>query len=349
MNSALRVVAFAALSVLLVRSHATAQQSFNDVIVFGDSLSDTGNVYAITGGAAVYPPHFGGRFSNGPVWVERLAERLGLGVSTETEPVPAPSLTGGTNYAFGGAQAGSRFSPTACATIDGARTCVPNIGTQIDMFFADGRTLDGGELIVVQGGSNNQAALPAAIQIAQHVSTLAAAGGEHFLIPNMHPVYHDPSVVYDAQRWHIFVEQFNTALDVALDSVEAQHAGITVARFDFKGVVDGMVGQPEQYGLVNVTDPACPLCTPFPPPEAAATIVDNPDEYLYWDGFHFTATANRIIGDAAADQVNAMLDANLAATAVPEPASLASILIAVGLSGFRVAHRCGRPNPIPSH
>lgn len=44
------------------------------------------------------PPYFRGRFSNGPVWVEDLADRLALDLE--------PSLQGGTNFAFGGAETG---------------------------------------------------------------------------------------------------------------------------------------------------------------------------------------------------------------------------------------------------
>ena len=55
---------------------------FSALVVLGDSLSDNGNA---------------GRFSNGPVWVEHLAEALGLELR--------PSRLGGTNHAVGGARA----------------------------------------------------------------------------------------------------------------------------------------------------------------------------------------------------------------------------------------------------
>src|SRR5262249_42011574 len=78
---------------------ANAEPPFSEVVVFGDSISDTGNVFLFTDGVAAGPPYFEGRFSNGPVWVEVLAQGLGL-------PAPAPSLSGGTNSAWGRAQTG---------------------------------------------------------------------------------------------------------------------------------------------------------------------------------------------------------------------------------------------------
>jgi phospholipase/lecithinase/hemolysin len=66
---------------LFGRSAALAATPFSDLIVFGDSLSDNGNA---------------GRFSNGPVWAERIAERMGLDLQ--------PARSGGTNYAIGGAR-----------------------------------------------------------------------------------------------------------------------------------------------------------------------------------------------------------------------------------------------------
>src|SRR5205085_12413450 len=100
---------------------ASAQQqtpppAFAQVVVIGDSLSDTGNVRQRTnersGGVVDYPSHTfnysNGRFTNDDqtdpssstyagVWHEQLASTF-LGVSPATF-----SLGGGLNFAFGGA------------------------------------------------------------------------------------------------------------------------------------------------------------------------------------------------------------------------------------------------------
>lgn len=63
-----------------------------DLFVFGDSLSDIGNSYDQTFGLLPPdPPYFEGRFSNGPLAVETLAQNLGLTLNRET------------NFAVGGA------------------------------------------------------------------------------------------------------------------------------------------------------------------------------------------------------------------------------------------------------
>jgi hypothetical protein len=45
------------------------------LVMFGDSLSDNGNLFRFTGEPA--PPYWEGRFSNGPTYAEQLANELG--------------------------------------------------------------------------------------------------------------------------------------------------------------------------------------------------------------------------------------------------------------------------------
>ena len=282
-------------------AQAGAQEPFSEFIVFGDSLSDTGNVFiASSFGVPASPPYFDGRFSNGPVGVERIADQLGL-------PAPLPSIIGGTNFAWGGAETGPGF---------GTFSGTPNLGTQIEFFFGDGNTLDGDELIAVNGGGNDAFAFlftdglagndpaTAAENIADHVAILALAGGEVFLVPNIGPIGQIPlfrgtPLEDDADDWGMM---FNNLLEVELDDLE-EALGITILQPDAAELFEQVLDDPDEFGLTNVTDPACPPCAGLP-----GDIVPNPENYLFWDSVHPTAVAHEIFGDVAADIIEEFVE-----------------------------------------
>jgi phospholipase/lecithinase/hemolysin len=160
----LRIAILAMLATALAPSAASA--GFTSIVAFGDSLSDTGNVFLATGGTTpATPPYYMGHYSNGPVWLEQFAGLAGL-------PVPTPSLLGGTDNAFGGAETGltgSSFLGT------------PNIGTQITGYLA-GHTLGASQLVTLWGGANdflNAGQVDPTVPVnnlATEITTLAGAG-----------------------------------------------------------------------------------------------------------------------------------------------------------------------------
>ncbi|HEV2682566.1 MAG TPA: autotransporter outer membrane beta-barrel domain-containing protein, partial [Rhodanobacter sp.] len=83
-----------AIAATLLFSSAAAATDFSKVIVFGDSLSDNGNLSQVLPGPSIQPPL---RFTTNPghVAIENVANALGSTLS--------PSLNGGTDYAWGGA------------------------------------------------------------------------------------------------------------------------------------------------------------------------------------------------------------------------------------------------------
>ena len=90
----------AAIAALAIASSPLyAAPMFSDIYVFGDSLSDTGNTRAAVPLGSVetvatiagYGPN--GRFSNGPVWHEYLADLLAL-------PRATRSSAGGNNLSL---------------------------------------------------------------------------------------------------------------------------------------------------------------------------------------------------------------------------------------------------------
>ena len=97
LGASLATLSFASAPAMAQTWDFTAGKSY----VFGDSLSDTGNVF-LAAGAGAPPVYFNGRFSNGPVWHEYL---------TGNTLALSPFLTGivgdasnGINFAHGGAR-----------------------------------------------------------------------------------------------------------------------------------------------------------------------------------------------------------------------------------------------------
>ena len=111
-----RLIDLLLISFMLLPAWATAQTTFNGIVTFGDSVSDSGNKYAITGFSNTPPydlldnflvpegPYTRGglHHSNGATWIEQLAKPLGLGGDVR----PALRSAGrAMNYAYGGARA----------------------------------------------------------------------------------------------------------------------------------------------------------------------------------------------------------------------------------------------------
>jgi outer membrane lipase/esterase len=98
---------FVALVCLVSPTNAFA--GYSGLYIFGDSLSDSGNNAVVLApnvtpvpiaGNSFIPtyPYASGRYTNGQTWAQTLASALGVNAN--------PSLLGGADYAFGGAQTG---------------------------------------------------------------------------------------------------------------------------------------------------------------------------------------------------------------------------------------------------
>ncbi len=266
------------------------------IVAFGDSLSDVGNTFIADG--IPPPPYYQGHYSNGPIWLEYLANSLGV-------PAPTASLAGGTDYAWGGAETGS--GPSYEGT--------PNIGSQISTYLASNTPLST-QLITIWGGANDflnggvtNPAVPVANLISE-ITTLAAAGGKQFLVPN-HPLLGDlpatntlPQANRDALNFLTLT--FDSMLYSQLNQLQGK-LGITIHQVDIDSVFQNIIANPGAYGLTNVTDSA---------------IADgnlSGKGYLFWDTVHPTTAIQALIGATAF------------ATVVPEPSSLTLVLIAAPL------------------
>jgi outer membrane lipase/esterase len=231
------------------------------LVVFGDSLSDNGNA---------------GRFSNGPVWVEFIAERIGVELK--------PSRAGGSNYAVGGAR-----------THGGAS----DVRGQLASYLSTRKGgADVGALHIVSGGANDLLATgcepnrdavsrSAAASLAASVDDLAAAGVRHILVPNLPDIGYAPAVralgracVVAARR---LTQAFNAALERRLRVIEEKRS-VRMQRLDVFSLADEVMRDPRAAGFENVTTP----CRGGPC-----------DGALFWDYLHPTTAAHARLAEEA--------------------------------------------------
>jgi phospholipase/lecithinase/hemolysin len=261
---------------------------YTGLVAFGDSLTDIGNRYAATGGAdPTSPPYDAGRWSDGPLWVEHLAAGLGL-------PAPTPSALGGTDYAA--ADAGTALSGSA-------HNGSANIGTQVAAYLSTHPVVDGDQLFVIWGGTNDfgphTTPDPAGTvaNLSAEITELAKAGARQFLVPDLMPLGEVPSIrklgPAAEAKYDALAVQFNTALAHAEVQLEAG-LGIKIHPLDVYGLVEQVIADPGAYGFTDVTDQAKSGDEGDP-----GTVVPNPDQYLFWDNIHPTETFQRLLGTRA--------------------------------------------------
>ena len=293
--------------------------------VLGDSLSDIGNVYRTSfHQVPKSPPYYRGRFSNGPVWAEHVADAF------RAEGLP----TG--NHAWGGA--------TARTTNDG----IPDLRAQATRYRSldDARKGDrpllalwagGNDILNTDGASRSVRVGRAAAQaVGDTAALLARSGVEDFLIfdlPNLGAIPQfrgDPS---GARAATAGVKAFNRQL--RREIIALRQDGTTVRKVSAYALFNALVENPRAYGVRDVTTPCLDED-------------DNPcstrqGRYrAFFDDIHPNFVVHEQLSEAALDQINAgdaSAVASMSAPVAPIPLPGAAGLLIVAIGGLAVVAR----------
>lgn len=292
---------------------------FSSYYVLGDSLSDDGNLFAATEGASPpSPPYFEGRFSNGPVFTDFLAEGF---ATTE-------------NFSFGGAQA---------VPDDDA---IPDLPIQLGLLSAtDPGSAGEADLATLLFGANDifaavgggaetevaEAAAGAVIEGARSVFDLGIETAAILTLPRLDttPLYtlFQPDLADEALAAE---EAFNTALDTGIGQLEAE--GLDVRRVDTQAFFDVLLTDP---GSIGITEAVLPCI--FPSEEVAAAfgepqicdLATEAPQRAFFDSVH----PNAAVHAAFADYVQTEL------TPAPIPLPASGLLLLAGLGGLAATRR----------
>lgn len=284
---------------------AAAQQRW---VTFGDSLSDRGNLFALSGNTQPPQPYFNGRFSNGPVWIESVA---GGQAGWTGGATPSGSL----NFAFGGSRTDTILAPG------------PGTATQVGAFFAGGGTFGATDIVTMWAGANDifqaiavpanqnslamsSVATTAAGNVVAQVGQIAAAGARTIVVMNLPDLGAAPqfSTSAAAPLASLTTVTFNTTLTQGLATVAEANPNARILQVNAAALFGAVRSDPSAFGFTNVTQQC--LTTPACVTGSAAT----QNTYLFWDGVHPTARGHAFIAQAVQHYLNAPIRAAAAAS-----------------------------------
>lgn len=329
---------------------AEAGAGYTDLYVIGDSLSDQGNLFNATqqatgNGIPANDHYYEGRFSNGAIYADYLALRLGLPLTASSE--------GGNNFAYGGARTeynvveadSVKPFPVSLLAQGGAfpEDAYPwTINTQRDAFAAravnnpDGLYIvftgsnDMADLIVmtaVRAANPNFPAVDRGVYISKvladidaAIAAAVAAGARDVIVPNLPNFGLVPRIMRGGPAFSALARDISQQYNAAFETMIANWNGrVNIIPFDVYGLLTEIVAQPTAYGFTNAThacysgfvDPAGPT----------ATVCATPATYVFWDSEHPTTAfhafaAERMLATAVFDII-ADLKARLSAASLP--------------------------------
>ncbi len=315
----------AGLLILFSSLSFAATPQFGELIVFGDSLSDTGNIKSLVDAGIVSPdphpspPYAPGRFSNGPVAVEGLAAALGLDASSSLHLV---NLFVGSNFAVGGARA--------------ARPGGTDLAVQVQAFLASrgGLAPSDALYVVMIGGNDIRAArggldavpakkdaralvAQAAAGVDQAIRALVVAGARSILVGNAPDIGNvpetallaalrdDPKFAREARK---LSKRYNRAIDKLIHGIEHDFGnfGVRVALFDVFDFLREVRADGEELGFINTDDACLNTLTGQFHPQCIPGVTDN--QFVFFDLIHPSAAVHALAGEAMLEALEELVE-----------------------------------------
>lgn len=283
---------------------------FEELYIFGDSLSDPGNLFALSGNTFPPPPYFEGRFSNGPLWSDRLGEGLGLTPATIAQALNDPLSTAqGVNFAIAGANSDDTNSndsspltppntppmPGLASQLMGYQTLVSRLGASaLDNPL---HTLWIGANDYLGGGQTNPQIVLKNISAA--LNQLYESGARTFLVGNLPPLGETPiGKALASEALNALSAAHNKGLEALLNQFELTKPDADFNLFDTNKVFTELQADPGAFGFTT-TGGCFSLSDLATNPPVPSIVQACGETSLFWDDLHPTTKAHEFLAKEA--------------------------------------------------
>ncbi|WP_299002243.1 SGNH/GDSL hydrolase family protein [uncultured Shewanella sp.] len=260
----------------------------NKVVSFGDSISDTGNLYNAS--QWLFPNDnswFLGHFSNGYVWTEYVSQLMGLPLY---------------NWAISGAAGEDQY------------VILPGVTDQIDSYVEYMQLAENYDpkdsLVTLEFGLNDfvnydRSVAEVSGDFTEIIEKLIDSGITNMLVLNLPDASHAPQFKYSSADKAIEVKdkimEYNAFIKNQIENYQDQ--GYNFVLFDTYTLFDNVIDSPESYGLTNVTDSCLDInrssSVDYLKSHSLRSdcVVNGSDSYLFWGVTHPTTQAHYIIAE----------------------------------------------------
>lgn len=261
------------------------------IYAFGDSLSDIGNIFTVTGNQSPpSPPYFSGRFSNGPVAIETLASRLGLAVTPET------------NFAIGGAKTGrENVGDTPAFRFGGLLDQIDRFVSTTGPRGANPKALYfvwiGGNDLLNQPNATSAAISQAVEDVRSAVTTLANLGAKNIVVVQNSNLGRTPFSLQTGLLNTLtnLTRDFNNRLQSALTPLE-RNSDLNIILSNLFPISEEIAQNPSEFGFSNVANSYLQGLLPTDP-------LADPNQFFFWDQVHPTTRGHTVFAGALQEDI----------------------------------------------
>ncbi len=268
---------------------ATQQnKNINKIISFGDSLSDTQNMFNATNWNLPSSfNYFAGRFSNGQNWLDYLSNYLNLPLY---------------NWSVGGAAADDYF-------------VVPGVNSQIGSWIRHMKNLPKyqpeNNLFTILIGGNDLISYGRSVDSiigseTDGINQLIKFGAKNILLVNLPDISRAPMFAFrnDGASIKAQINQFNQRLEELVSTIQKIYGkSVNIQLFDAHTYLNNLINNPQKYGFTNITQSCLDIKVNtlanyfihlFPRSECT-----NADAYIFWDLLHPTSYVHKLMAESA--------------------------------------------------